>query len=184
MAVPSTYVKNNTMGRVTLLDGTGTPITLDLSYERGDLSIDGLRARLNEVVKMTARGRLVSVAYGERMFPTLSFTAWLPNVVGATAVAPGAMAEFMTGLGAYAGNVSTLGVNRPYTGDLRWTIEGTVFSDSADEQVTAEDVMFSFGLTEAQEGNTLSISGEILGRVVVVNGSNTVIYQQISTPTP
>lgn len=180
MATPSSYVKNATMGTLTLADGTGTPVTLAVSYDRGDLAITGLGPKLNNIGKFEARGRFVSHAYTERRYPTVKFTAWLPNVAGSSATAPGSLAEFVSGLGAYAANTPTAGTGRPYTVKLTWTIEGTNFGDAADETVVCNNVFVTFDLQEAMDGNTISLSGEVLGSVVVTNSTNTVTYAQIT----
>jgi hypothetical protein len=178
MAAPSSYVKTAAMGTITLADGTGTPVTLVVPYTRGDLTIGPLGPRLNELVKIEARGDFVSAAYGNRIYPQLSFSAWLPNVVGSSTTAPGTLAEFAAGLGSYAANISTLGSGHPMAVKVTWTIEGTNFGDSADETVVCNSVYLTVSLTEAMDGNTISVTGEVLGTVVVTNSTGTITYQQ------
>lgn len=180
MAAPSSYVKTAVMGSLTVLDGTGSPVSLVVPYTRGDLSIGPLGPKLNEPVKIGARGKHLSVAYGARVYPTVSFSAWLPNITGTDAVAPGTLMEFLAGLGAYSANISTSGTGAPMTIDLKWTIEGTNFGDTADETITANDVFCTVTITEAMEGNSVAISGEILGPIVTANSSGTITYAQIS----
>ena len=50
MAAESSYIKTNISGTIVLSDGTGTPVTLTLAYERGDLAISPLQEKLNELV--------------------------------------------------------------------------------------------------------------------------------------
>jgi hypothetical protein len=182
MAAPSTQVKTNTYGTLTLRDGTGTPVTLALTYDKGDISISNMAAELNEMVPIERRGKLIAIAHGGRMYPEFSFTAFLGNIVGSDAVAPGTLIEFMGRKGAYSGNVSTLGSGtvRPYTVDLIWDIEGTNFGDTADERIVAEDCRCVWSVTEAQDGNTVSISGTVYGNVVSTNNTNTVTLSQIA----
>lgn len=180
MAAPSSYVKTAVMGSITLADGTGTPVTLAVPYTRGDLTIGPLGARLNETVKVEARGKFLSAAYGNRVYPQLSFSAWLPNIVGSSTTAPGTLAEFVAGLGSYAANVSTLGSGHPMAVKLTWTIEGTNFGDTADETVACDDCICSVSITEGMEGNTIAVTAEVLGTIVVTNSTGTFTYQQIS----
>ena len=102
MAAESSYVKTNTMGTLTILDGGA--VTLALLYDRGDVQIGTLKARLNAVKAIERRGKWVSDAYAERVYPAFSFSCYVGNIVGGTAIAPGTPAEMLTGLGAYAAN--------------------------------------------------------------------------------
>jgi hypothetical protein len=178
MAAPSSYTKTAAMGAISLADGTGTPVTLAVPYTRGDLTVGPLGARLNEVVKIEARGDFISAAYGNRIYPQLSFSAWLPNVVGSSTSAPGTLAEFVAGLGAYSANVSTLGSGHPMAVKITLTIEGTSFGDTADETIACDDCICSVSITEGMEGNTISVTAEVLGTIVVTNSTGTITYQQ------
>lgn len=186
MAAPSSYVKNNTHGSITLRDGTSiTPVLLLTEpFDRGDLQIGGLGPRLNDLVLVQARGRHISPAYGNRRYPTFSFSFWVSNLIGSTASQGGTIIEFITGKGAYAGNTNTAGTNRPWMLDLILTMEGTAFGDASDETVTLNDCHCTFDFQESVDGNQVSISGTIAGAVDIVNGSNTVQLAQISAPTP
>lgn len=180
MAAESAFIKLSTSGAIQLRDGTGTPVTLTLSYDKGDGSLGPLADKLNESVKIERRGRFVSHGYGARIYPQVSFSAWCGNLVGSSASAPGTPTEFAAKLGAYSANTGTLGAGRPYTIDIRWTVEGTDPGDTADETITAEDVRCQITWNEAMDGNSIAISGEVLGNVVVVNSSNTVTFAQIT----
>lgn len=176
----STVVKTAAQGVISLADGTGTPVTLTVPYTRGDLTAGPLPPKLNELVKIEARGKKVGLAYGNRVWPTVSFSAWLPNVASSSASAPGSLAEFLAALNAYSGNVSTSGAGRPVTVNITLTVEGTSLTDSADETWVFKDVHCSITPTEAMDGNTLAIQGEICGDIVFTNSSGTVTYSQIS----
>lgn len=181
MAAESTYVKANTHGSITLSDATGTPVTKTLAYDKGDLSISGLRSKLNAVNHVQRRGRYVSSHHGERTFPAVSLSCFLPNVVGSTSSAPGSVLEFLTMLGAYAGNTNPLGTGRPAACKLALTIEGTNFGDTADESVTLNSLVITeLAIAEAADGNTITISGEVVGTVVITNNTNTVTLSEIS----
>lgn len=181
MATPSTYVKNSIHGALSLADGTGTPVTLTVSYDKGDLQLSGLGAVLNDLVHVTRRGKYVSSAHGARRFPTVSFSAFTTNFVGSSTTAPGSLLEFLTGKGAYSANISTLGSGRPMAVKLTLTIEGSNFGDSADETVVMNNVLVeTINFNEAEDGNTLAFEGTVLGTVVVTNSTNTVTYSEVS----
>lgn len=179
MAAPSSYVKTNTMGFLTVVDGLGTSLTVP--FDKGDVAISGLAHRLNELVKTEARGRFISAAYGGRRYPTFNFSAFLTNFLGASTSPPGSLLEFITGKGAYSANQSTLGANRPMAVHITLTIEGSVFGDAADETVQAKDVHFVADFAEAVDGNTVSLAGDVMGDVVITNSGNVVTYSQITS---
>lgn len=181
MAAESTYVKANTHGSITLADSTGTPVTKTLAYDKGDISISGLRGKLNAINHVQRRGKYVSSHHGERTFPGVSFSCFLPNIVGSSASAPGSVLEFLTMLGAYSGNTNPLGTGRPAACKLTLTIEGTNFGDTADETVVLSSLVITeLSIQEAVDGNTISVTGEVVGTVVITNNTNTVTLSEIS----
>ena len=175
MAAESSYIKTNISGTIVLSDGTGTPVTLTLAYDRGDLAISPLQEKLNELVKIERRGKFVSHAYGARVYPTVSFSVYSGNVVGGTTTAPGTPTEFVTFTGSYAANLGTLGTGRPKTVDMVITIEGTNFGDADDEVITLNDVYITGAWSEAADGNTISFTGEVLGAIGLDNGTNSAV---------
>jgi hypothetical protein len=178
MAAESTQVKNNIGGVLRIADGTGTPVTLTSTFDQGNMSLGPLEARLNVSTPLQRRGAFKSLIRGERIFPDFSMTFWVGNLVGSTAVAPGTALEMVFGKGAYSANVSTLGANREYTVDIRLTVEGTNWGDAADEMIDMEDVVCTITFQESIEGNTITITGKVLGAVVLTNNTNTVTLQQ------
>jgi len=180
MAAESSFMKNNLHGSVQGEDGTGTPVTLALAYEKGNIKGGPLADFLNEAIKIVRRGKLISVAHGDRFWPKLSFSAFVGNVVGSSAIAPGTPTEFFTKKGAYSANVSTLGTGRPYAVNVKLTIEGTNFGDANDETLLFKNFRGLLDFGEGVEGNEISIDGEVLGDIVVTNGANTVTYSQVS----
>lgn len=181
MAAPSTYVKNAIHGALSLSDGTGTPVTLTVSYDKGDLQLNGLGAVLNDLVHISRRGKYVSSAHGARRYPTVSFSMFATNVVGSSSSAPGSVTEFLTGKGAYSANISTLGSGRPMAVKLTLTIEGSNFGDTADETIVMNNVLVeTINFNEAEDGNTISFEGTVLGSVVVTNSTNIVTYSEVA----
>lgn len=179
MAAESTFVKNNVLGTVVLKDGTGTPVTLTMTLDRGDIKVTRLSQKLNELVKIVRRGRRASFAHGERIFPALTFSGFIGNLVGSSSSAPGTPYEFVTNKGAYSANISTLGANRLYTVNVEITYEGTNYGDSADEKLTLNDCYFFQDFTEDMGGNYWSFSADVLGTVIHTNSTNTVTMQEI-----
>lgn len=163
MAVTS-LVRNSTMGRITLVDGSASPVSLVLAFERGDFALSGIPSggKLNEVVKNTRRGKLLSTARGERVFPSGSFSSWLTEL-GDSA---GTVADFVSQRGAYSGNTGTRGAGEVYTCDVKIEFLAASFG-AKNETFLVEDCTFVMDVAEAMEGNTLSFSFESLGRVLL-----------------
>lgn len=181
MAAESSFWKNADQGTIQLIDGTGTPVTLTLSTDQGNLKATAFAATLNAIVVMERRGKFGSLNRGVRAFPQLTLTTFMGNFVGSTTSAPGTPMEFLTKKGAYSANVSTLGASREYTVDVKLTVEGTNFGDTADETCTWEDcVLVGAEMSEAAEGNAMAYTLQCLGSVVVVNNTNTVTYSQVA----
>jgi len=172
MAAESSQIKLATDGSMTLLDGTGTPVTLALQYSDGDFSGTNLADKLNEVVAIAPRGKFKTLGSGARRYPEISFSVFCGNIVGSSTSAPGTPLEFLGGYGAYSANVSTLGTGRRMTVDVRLTVEGTDYGDAADETITFEDCHLTGTYTESMEGNKLSVTGTCYGAVVHSNSTN------------
>lgn len=180
MAAPSTYVKSFTSGSLALADGTGSPVTHTATLDRGDTVIGPLMSQLNETHAIEARGRFKTLVRGKRIYPTIKLSAWYSST-DEDATAPSSLLEMMTATGGYVANVSTLGAGRPYTTGATLTIEGTNFSDTADEVWTFTKVEWVIdSISEAEDGNFFSATGTIYGSVVVTNGTNTVTFAEVS----
>lgn len=168
MAV-SGFVKTNVSGAITLLDGAATPVELTLAFDRGDLSLSTLKEVLNEDVAIERRGRFINSAHGARVYPSISFSCWI-SAFQDSGVAPGNILTWIqrTASSAYASLVSTLGTGSsvPFACDLRYTLEGTDFGDSADHTFTCNDVQLQIdSFTEAAEGLSVAISGMVRGGI-------------------
>jgi hypothetical protein len=160
MALDS-FVKSDVEGTITLSDGTGTPVTMVLAFDQGDLSITGLKQTLNETEKYERRGRLKSVGPGSRIYPSLSFSAMVHQFTDATA---SVLSDFVLKANKYSGNVSTLGTSHPvYALKVTFDLEGTDFG-GADSQVILDDVVMTMDFAEGRP-SSFSIAGEVLGAV-------------------
>lgn len=178
MAAPSTHPKNFAGGVIRLSDGTGTPVTLTALMMEGDYSLGPIAEYLNEPVIFNARTRTLGLGWGAPTNPQVSLSCKVGNLVGSSATAPGSMLEFVLGKGAYLANISTQGANRPMTTDLRLSIEGIGWGDTADETIDCEDVQFSADFSEAAEGNKLAFTGKVIGSIVITNSTNTITISQ------
>lgn len=182
MAAESANLKNNVLNALTLLDGTGTPVTLALAYDGGDFNAADLDQFLNECMHIETRGKTKRLVWGKRKPPQLTFSTYVGNMVGSTAVAPGTPQEFLFGKGAYSANVSThgTGTHTPMTVDIRLSKEGTNVGDGADETVTFEDCKAIGAFAESEDGDKITWSVICYGTVVQVHGTNTVNLTQIT----
>lgn len=178
MSAVSGYVRVNTHGQITLSNGAGT-ISLVLLYDRGDVKIAGLSPMLNEHRMMSARGKHLSDAYGARKYPTISFSAYVTELISADGTNPGSMLELLSLLGAHSTLEPVSGVGRPAAINFALRKEGSNFGRN-DETVTCTNVYWEWDYAEAEDGDTLSLTGTVMGSVVITDGANTVTYSEVS----
>lgn len=149
------HIKNNVVGKLTLKDGTGTPVTLDVPFYAGDLTIDGLSAVLNETLAVKARGQILGKLYGEAVQPAVAFSAYIAEMTNATA---GVFSDFVFKKGAYASNISTGGTGRPYTIHVAVHLEGTSFGGN-DVDFELKHYAPTGNYATAIDGDKISLSG-------------------------
>jgi hypothetical protein len=166
----SDFAKTAKHGRIVLTDGTGTPVSLSVAYDKGDVAFSGLAGEdLNESVDIEARGAYISTAAGARRYPQVTFTAYL---TGEGASAPGSVQAFLLKQAPYTANISTLGSGRRYAVNFRLIVEGTDFGDAADWDTVFHDcVPIDTSFSESMDGDsfsfTLSCKGEITGSLAL-----------------
>lgn len=163
----SQYVRTNVSGEITLTDGAATQLTL--AFDRGDLSISGLKEVLNENVRIQRRGKFVNTAHGARIFPTVSFSSWV-SAFQDSGMAPGDLITWIQRASgsAYASLESTYGSasGLPFAFDVTYTLEGTDFGDSADSTFTLHDCeVDSFDFAEAAEGLSITVNLTVTGEI-------------------
>lgn len=161
----NTVVKHFTDSTITLADATGTPLTATTAFDDGTLQIDGLKAKLREVVTYQTKGVLRSVRHGQRTFPTVSFklmfTEWEDD---------GSLTTVMSALlkqGTFASGVSQLGTGSDvvWALDLTFATEGTNAGDARDSTITLADVGdFTVDFNEGSP-NMLSVTGTVFGAI-------------------
>ena len=143
----STAPKTLRDGKITLIDGTGTPVTLEVAYEDGTLSYDKPNDQSSLVV--FDRGSLSAVRKDQDQFITFTFSA---NMRQFTDAAAGSIIDFITKSNAYSANTST-GSGTPYIEqyciDVQFDVEGTDHGDAKDHQATfAKCVADSYSFAE------------------------------------
>ncbi len=162
MAYESAIVKQWTDGSLVLSDGTGSPVTLTVDLEVGDMSITGLGESHKDVRPYYSRGSLVSLRKGQDAHPSISFSTLMAALSDASATT---VSDFLLRRNSYSANISTsTALGDVYTVDMALTIEGTDFGDGADHVITATDVHVTRDFSEG-EPNTIAFSGTVYGTV-------------------
>jgi hypothetical protein len=160
----SNVVKHWRDGSITLLDGTGTPLSLTARFSTGDFSISGLKAKLRDTTAYQARGTVTSIRHGNRNFPSISFTCQIAEF---SETGTGTIMDFITAKSGspFASRVSTRGSSAEvFTCDVKITVEGSDHGDTSDGTFTAEDVELSFDFSEG-EPNTITLNGTVYGAI-------------------
>ena len=157
----STVVKSYRDGSIVLSDGTGTPLTVTVQFEAGDLSLSGTNQGNYEHTKYLDRGEL-GIRKTNRMFPTGSFTCQMTDLSDAT---DRLIWDIVNKTGAFTAAVSTLGANADlYTLKIVLTVEGTNFGDATDHVLTMNDCRCSIDFAEG-DPNSFTINFEVLGTI-------------------
>ena len=160
----STQPKLSTNGVLRLICGA---VTLTCTTDEGDVRVSGLGRRLNERVYVTRRGRFMGAGYGKRLFVGVALSERIMSMIAVAA--PGPMRDFVSGSGAYAANVSTLGAGQVYTIDVEYT--------STDNSGATSDVLYlrnvdfgTYDFEESESGNMFKYAaGQMLG-IATLNG--------------
>lgn len=116
---------------ITLEDATGTPISVTVEFEEGDLSIDGFEEGNAPVNWFRDRGQIYAGRLADEEPISISFSCDANQITHATeTLVPDALNK----TGAFASGVSTWGANAEiWTVKMTVTIERTNFGGSADE---------------------------------------------------
>jgi hypothetical protein len=157
----SDFVKNSCQGTVTFIarDSTGANVELELDFDLGDVSLTGLKKKLNEYVRMQRRGRKVSTNFGNRTFPQLSLSVYVTSLTSSGD--KGSASEFCLQRGAYEDNVGVDGAGRPYAIDVRVNIEGSDFDDDEDIEFTCLGCLPEMGFGEAMDGDKATFTFDV-----------------------
>lgn len=178
MGAESGYIRNNTMGELRVSNSDGS-VALTLLYDRGDVAITPLRSRLNARQRVSRRGKHVSSAYGARIYPQITWSGYVSELVGDSDTKPGSVLEFLTLLGAYDDVTPVNGTGRPASVNLRLLIKGSEYG-LVDTTVTLTNIEVDAEFREAEDGNTLSFTADILGTIVMTNGTQSITFNEIT----
>jgi len=145
----STIPKVRRDGTIQLIDGTGSPVVLDVQYEEGNLTLENISAAAEDQTVIRDRGVITTVRKGDEQPITGSFTAFFRQFTSGTA---GAILDFINKTGAFAGNTSTGGgagvFVEFYTVDLKYTSAGLAIGDDADSTVTLSKCVVTASFSE------------------------------------
>lgn len=160
----STIPKVRRDGLITLKDGTAIAVTLDVTYEEGNLTIDNLNDLRDQTV-IRDRGEIVAVRKADQQPLTGSFSFYFREFTDA---AVGGIRDFITGSNAYSANTSTGTTGSPYVEhycfDLVYTVEGTNFDSAADHVATLSKCVGNLSLSEG-DPSTYSLSFTCYGGI-------------------
>ena len=145
----STVPKTKRDGKITLKDGTGTPVTLEIAYEDGNFTWSQPN-KFTELVIMD-RGDITTVRKQDEQVQSGSFSFYFRQFSDSGEA--GSVRDFINASGFYSGNASTGSTGTPYIEhyciDIVYFAEGTDFGDDTDHQVTlSKCVVTSFDFAE------------------------------------
>ena len=159
----STVVKAKKDGKITFQDGTGSPVTLEVSYEEGNFSFE---KPVRDEVVVRDRGVISTVRQGDEQPITGSFNFYMREFTDAANA--GSVQDFINKTGSYASNISTGLAGYPYVEhhacDIQFFVEGTEFSDGADHTATFEKTVSTLSFSEG-DPDSFSLSFTCYGGV-------------------
>lgn len=160
----STRPKSRLDGKIEIINGT--PTTVEVAVEEGNLALSGLNAGQRNVVVVEDRGSFATLINGAQKYPTFSLTVYMRDLVDG---AYNTLFGICTRTGAFAAAAGTLGTATaiPYTVDLRWTVEGTDHGDGSDHVALFEDCRIDDVNLQEGEINTITISGTCYGAITL-----------------
>ena len=144
----STLPKTRRDGVITLKDGTGTPVTLEVAYEEGNLTFDTPKAAQTVI---RDRGTISTVRKGDDE-PTASgsFSAYFRQYTDGSEA--GSILDFINKTGYYSSNVSTGSSGTPfvefYCIDLEYQVDATSLGDDAATSATLTKCVCTASFTE------------------------------------
>lgn len=158
----SNIIKNMRDGTLIIADGTsGTPLQINVSFDNGDFSISGLKAKLAETTAYETRGQLRSLRHTTRVYPTGSFSCMMAEFSEATT---GTVADAILKNGAFAAAVSTKGPDADvYCVSLSFIVDGTSHGES-DSTMTLNDCECSIDFSEG-DPSSFTISYTVYGSI-------------------
>ncbi len=157
----STIPKVRRDGIITLKDGSGGPVTLEVSYEEGNFTFDQTK---EDQTVIRDRGTIVTVRKGDEQPITGSFNAYMRQFTDLSET--GSILDFINKTGNYSGNVST-GSGVPFTEhyaiDIEYKVEATSL-ESLDHSATLSKCVCTVSFAEG-DPSSFSISFTCYGGV-------------------
>lgn len=151
-------------GTIAIEDATGTPISLTVQYEAGDLQIDGFQHDDKSIIPLYDRGQIFGLRQEQDEPISFSFSAIATDITDGTEKT---LIDCFRSTGAFASAVSTLGANAEVqTRKLTWTGEQTDFGAGADSTIVFDYV---HAKVTFQEGSPAQFN--ISGTAYQINGS-------------
>ena len=152
----SAIAKTKRDGLITLKDGTGSPVTMDVIYEDGDLSFEGISKHQAELIAFFDRGVFYSVRKSNQKFVTFKFTAHFTELSDAT---NSNVYDFINFANKYSANVSTLGSTAEVkTISVLWTVEGSGHGDASNHTLLITHCACEISIAEG-EPDKFTITG-------------------------
>lgn len=149
-------------GSLQLKDGTGTPLVLDVRFDRGDLSVSGLSPDMAEIITFQARHVHIGHALGAPTYPTLSFSLFVTEF---SETAEGTLQDFLHGTAGtpYASRVSVADNFDGFACDIVFNAD-TTGDGSADRTLVFHGcVVTEYQFGEADEGMNLTVNATCYG---------------------
>lgn len=146
-------------GAIAIQDGTaGTPISMTLDFEEGNLTVDELGHLHRERLELYDRDDLTALRYGRRRPIGFKMTCYLKAFSDATVKL---VSDLVMKTGAWAAAVSTRATtDEVVTYQVTYTIERSNFGGTADSTCTLKHCHMTMSLAEEPGGFTkLEISG-------------------------
>lgn len=146
-------------GTITITDATGSPLSLVLAYEDGDLSIAGLNGQNQKSFQsFRSRGKTYAVRAVEDTDIEFSFTAHAVGIIGDGTTA--LLGDVVLKKGVWASATSKLPVANgdAYLLQVAWTGERTNFGAAADSVITMKYCALTLDFSEGVPGK-ISIKG-------------------------
>ena len=144
----STLPKTRRDGVITLKDGTGTPVTLEVAYEEGNLTFDTPKAAQTVI---RDRGTISTVRKGDDE-PTASgsFSAFFRQFTDGSEA--GSILDFINQTGNYSSNISTGSSGTPfvefYCIDIVYECDAQSLGDDAATSATLTKCVCTASFTE------------------------------------
>ena len=144
----STLPKTRRDGVITLKDATGTPITLEIAYEEGNLTFDTPKAAQTVI---RDRGTITTVRKGDdEPAATGSFSAFFRQFTDGSEA--GSLLDFINKTGHYSSNVSTGSSGTPfvefYCVDLEYEVDAGALGDTETHKATLAACVCTASFTE------------------------------------